>query len=333
MLNTDRQLLANCAESFYKWVLEYLSTPVQETIGINFTELSQLVERLQQLESQLRTSQGDKTQNDVDESDLQILKNALIHKRRAVANSIESRGKLTFNHDLRNLLDKELEPYSQLINQPWFVQTVAQRMPRLTDYISIKKSEEFLLRKGLLKPPDKLLDEKFQILHAPTLFFSDLAYYRTACDLRGTPVSIAYMDIDNFKKFNSEHGEPKIDRDLLPRFMNTLEAHVYPQGRAYRYGGDEYVVLLPNMHQDEAAEFLYKFQQKLRKIKYFGISINPTVSIGVCEINESSYLTNYELEEKAAEAKQYAKDNGKDKIAVIDATKSASTAFAYCPQK
>ena len=53
------------------------------------------------------------------------------------------------------------------------------------------------------------------------------------------------FNIDKFKDFNTKYGETQIDVRLLPRFMAALEAHVYSRGFAYRFGGDEYVVLLP----------------------------------------------------------------------------------------
>jgi hypothetical protein len=49
----------------------------------------------------------------------------------------------------------------------------------------------------------------------------------------------------------------------------------------------------------------------------------------VCEVNEFSYLTDYELEAKAAEAKKFAKDTGKNKISLIDASNPLSKAFEY----
>ena len=143
-------------------------------------------------------------------------------------------------------------------------------------------------------------------------------------------MSIAYLDIDKFKDFNTEYGEPRIDRDLLPRFMNILEGHVFSAGHAYRYGGDEYVVTLPNMAPQDAAYFLSNFQIKLRDAKYFDIDKDPTVSIGICEINESCYLTDHETEEKAAAAKDFAKSHGRNCIALYkEATPTESSLIIF----
>ena len=54
-----------------------------------------------------------------------------------------------------------------------------------------------------------------------------------------TLLAVAFLDIDDFKRFNSDYGETKVDRNLLTRFMQVLEAHVYHHGFAYRQGGKE----------------------------------------------------------------------------------------------
>ena len=74
-------------------------------------------------------------------------------------------------------------------------------------------------------------DEKFHILFSPTLFFSDLSYYRKRCDIRQMPLAVAFLDIDCFKSFNEKHQESKIDTNLLPLFMRTVEARTsFPKG-------------------------------------------------------------------------------------------------------
>src|SRR6516162_9933128 len=67
------------------------------------------------------------------------------------------------------------------------------------------------------------------------------ALFSTFNYLRGIILAIAFLDIDDFKTFNTKYGETKIDLNLLPRFMQALEAHVYHHGHAYRQGGDEYL--------------------------------------------------------------------------------------------
>ena len=98
-------------------------------------------------------------------------------------------------------------------------------------------------------------------------------------------------------------------------FMSELEAHVYSHGHAYRFGGDEYMVLLPNMSGAQAFSFLKEFQRNLESVEYFEVNMRPTVSIGIVEADSNCFLTNSEIEERAARAKRFAKDNGRNRIA------------------
>jgi diguanylate cyclase (GGDEF)-like protein len=128
-------------------------------------------------------------------------------------------------------------------------------------------------------------------------------------------IMIAFMDIDKFKDFNTEMGETNVDLHVLPRFMATLEAQVYARGHAYRYGGDEYAVLLPNADTETGICILKEFQQKLVGLKYRGIERKTTVSIGVCEAQSDTHFTSAELLQRAEKAKNYAKENNRDCIA------------------
>ena len=124
-----------------------------------------------------------------------------------------------------------------------------------------------------------------------------------------------YLDIDDFKKFNTAHGETEIDRRVLPRFMQALESHVFQHGFAYRYGGDEYVMLLPSLSREIAIRFLEALRKSVSEIEYSGVNDRTTVSIGFCCIDPDAYKTDREIETLANRAKNFAKTNGKNCIA------------------
>jgi diguanylate cyclase (GGDEF)-like protein len=126
---------------------------------------------------------------------------------------------------------------------------------------------------------------------------------------------VAFLDIDGFKQINSAHTETKVDRNLLPRFMRTLEAHVYHHGFAYRQGGDEYLVLLPGFSRDLALDFLDELRRVLADLRYPDIDGTTTVSIGACLAEPDCPLTDRELRERANQAKEFAKKQGKNCLA------------------
>ncbi len=298
---------------YNNWLSENVAEPVRSALGLQPQELIDTFEKLSQLMAHLSTSPSEEIELDF----LPLLKNAIIHARRSEAFDIERRSGFTFNHDLRARLDERLCLISIVMNQEWFKITEFSKSPGITDYLSIQYAEELIKQKKNLQLSERVYDEKFHILTAPSLFIPDLAYYRATCGLRSTPICVAYLDIDDFKRFNTLYGEPRVDRDVLPKFMSSLESHVYSHGHAYRFGGDEYTVILPNMSSSQAIDFLKYFQTKLRKLAYFEIDHRTEVSVGIFEVSENSIQTDREVEERAAFAKNFAKNNGKNCIATF----------------
>lgn len=304
----EKKVLISSILHFKNWLLEHVQNPVKNALEIQPQELKDTFANLGKLNNQLVT-----TQTVVEPIYLSLLKKVIIYARREEAFKVEDRSKCTFNHNLRQSLEEELRLFSSIISGDWFKETEVFNCPKIIDFLSIKHAERYFNTNKNLH--QRIYDEKFGILNAPTLFLPDLKHYRDSCGLRGVPLCVAYMDIDDFKEFNTAYGEPRVDRDVLPRFMTALETHIYSHGYAYRYGGDEYIILLPNIFSSPAAEFLKPFQKDLQELKYFDIEKRIAVSIGIFEVSENCIQTDHEVEERAASAKKFAKEKGKNCIA------------------
>ena len=304
------EILKSSVVYFNNWLFNSVDHHVRNALGIQPQELAATLSNLRLLTSNLSSPPFN-----IESNLLPLLKKVIIFARRKEAFDIEKRSGFTFNHKLRLRLEEKLRFFSSIMSQDWFKNTKVFNCPKIIDFLSIQYAEISLNMNRSLHQGQRTYDEKFKILNAPSLFIPDLSYYRSACELRGLPLCVAYMDIDDFKEFNTEYGEPRVDRDVLPRFMTALEAHIYSHGLAYRYGGDEYVILLPNMSSSRAAKFLKFFQKNLEQLKYFQIKKYTTVSIGIFEVCENCIQTDREVEERAASAKKFAKENGKNCIA------------------
>ena len=105
--------------------------------------------------------------------------------------------------------------------------------------------------------------------------------------------------------------------------MQTLEAHIYHHGFAYRQGGDEYLVLLPSLSKELALAYFDALRRKLSVLEYPGIEGRPTVSIGVCSAEPDCPLTDRELRDRANHAKKFAKEHGKNCIATYTSQRLA----------
>jgi hypothetical protein len=191
------------------------------------------------------------------------LKRVVLDNRFERANSMQVSLSKVSDPDIVEALHQALSPYTEFLLTMQSVKPA--RRPELIDYLTLERVEQieerlkrnFALMNGQDEPKEtkREFDEKFHILQSPASFLNDLQHARRKCRLRNLPVIVAFLDIDDFKQFNTVHGETVVDRFLLPRFMAAIEAHVYSRGYAYRIGGDEYVLLLPNLDKDSAAEF------------------------------------------------------------------------------
>jgi diguanylate cyclase (GGDEF)-like protein len=195
----------------------------------------------------------------------------------------------------------------------WFRPEAAVPQPRLSDFLSLEYAVGEI--NASMPLAARAYDEKFHLLQAPSLFLGDLQYFRTMCELRGRPLAVGFIDIDDFKSLNTQHGESVIDRDLLPRFMRRIEAEMFMRGFAYRFGGDEYVTLLPNADRTEATTVHNTIRNAVRGLRYPGITKMTTVSVGLCEVEPDSFWTGQEILGRANAAKNFAKSSGKDRVA------------------
>ena len=79
-----------------------------------------------------------------------------------------------------------------------------------------------------------------------------------------TPLSIALIDIDNFKKFNDMYGHGFGD-EILCHLTRTVTETLRPQDVIARYGGEEFVILLPDTPLDAANTTLARLQRELTR--------------------------------------------------------------------
>lgn len=272
-------------ESLRGFVESWRIAPLRELVHRAGTpdELTSIVRRCEDIERDITAGLGTYSPPppvSVDDQECPLLKLAIVHHRRTLADLIEEQTRRTFHPQLIKSLSSQLKPYEDLMKEFWLENSPMERMPQLTDFVTLQAALEVLGDRSTLL--ERQFDEKFHILQAPTLLQADLAYYRDHCELRGASLAVGYLDIDNFKKnFNSRYGETVVDRSVLPRFMMSIEALLFGRGHAYRYGGDEYAIVLPGLQQSAAIDALDELRLRVKELKYIGVDEITTVSIGL----------------------------------------------------
>ena len=129
----------------------------------------------------------------------------------------------------------------------------------------------------------------------------------------GSPCSIALIDLDWFKRINDAYGHPTGD-EVLRTFAITMFANIRTTDRFGRYGGEEFLLVLPDMATDDAVRALERLRAIIADLDWsaFSSGMKVTISAGVATLqpNETpdTFLT------RADRALYSAKARGRNRI-------------------
>ena len=121
---------------------------------------------------------------------------------------------------------------------------------------------------------------------------------------------LAMLDIDHFKRVNDKFGHLYGDEVLL-LFARLMKETFREDDQLYRYGGEEFVVVLKNTDTTLAPTIFERFRKKVRAFHFPQVG-NITVSVGMVAITNQDLPTT--VVEQADKALYYAKDNGRDQV-------------------
>jgi diguanylate cyclase (GGDEF)-like protein len=129
----------------------------------------------------------------------------------------------------------------------------------------------------------------------------------------GTPYSVAYGDLDHFKELNDVFGHDAGDR-ALRTFSQILRDSLRPADIPCRYGGEEFVIVLPTCPVDEAVQVLQRVRGRIADRLMIAQLPNFTVSFGVASSDQAGQFQ--QVVALADEALLAAKSGGRDQIVV-----------------
>jgi diguanylate cyclase (GGDEF)-like protein len=127
--------------------------------------------------------------------------------------------------------------------------------------------------------------------------------------------SLIFIDLDHFKNINDTYGH-LMGSKLLAEIGEAIKEKCRMIDMAFRYGGDEFVVLLPQTSKENAigvARRLHKLIRDTVWLKEPGLSVNVTASVGVAAYPTDS-RTKAELLHLADEAMYYVKNTTRDSV-------------------
>jgi diguanylate cyclase (GGDEF)-like protein len=138
---------------------------------------------------------------------------------------------------------------------------------------------------------------------------------------RSHPLSIIMLDIDHFKRFNDTFGHDAGDA-LLSEFGRFLATQVRGEDIACRYGGEEFMLILPDASVEVAAQRAERLREAARQInvQHRRQTLEAiTISIGVASVPNHA-ADGEELMRAADTALYAAKRQGRDRVVVANAT-------------
>lgn len=133
----------------------------------------------------------------------------------------------------------------------------------------------------------------------------------------GSCLSLIVADFDNLKIFNDTYGHPVGD-EVLRELGDILRETSRESDVLARYGGDEFVILLPQTNAKNAHKMAERIRQKVERHNFsiHGFSLRSTISIGVATVSEEGAGSPQDLWESADRALYEAKRSGKNRITV-----------------
>jgi len=130
------------------------------------------------------------------------------------------------------------------------------------------------------------------------------------------PVCVLMMDVDGFKGFNDTYGH-KVGDQVLAMLGNLLQDHIRKGDIACRYGGDEFVLIFPDVHDEDALHRAREISAQFKNmdLQIDAVQSNATLSIGISVY--PGHSENWEELLKFADDALYrAKDAGRDLVYV-----------------
>jgi two-component system cell cycle response regulator len=173
------------------------------------------------------------------------------------------------------------------------------------------------LRARLDQSMELAVTDQLTGLHNRRYMRAQIESFVKRSNMGGMPVSVLLCDIDHFKKVNDIHGHSAGD-DVLREFGRRLSENIRPMDLACRYGGEEFVVIMPETTQGlahAAAERLRVIMEESPFTIGRGEQLRVTMSGGIATVIPPEDTVDA-LMKRADEALYRAKGNGRNMVEV-----------------
>ena len=248
----------------------------------------------------------------ITEEQLRVLRSAVCHARRRAATIYdEARAKVPDPAVVADLR-KPVQDFDGLMRRPWFMVERPERLPQISDFLNF---EIALATTDVLRPKRADYDEKFRILQSPRMLSADLIYFRrVGRDAGATAWRSAWPTSTSTTSRATTTCSARSCRRPDPAADHAGLRDVRRRTRVRRTGsaGTSTCCSSPTRRSGEACRSFTMLRARLAQLKFDGLDIPVTASVGMVLIEPDTYLTNHEVVHRAQEAKRRAKDAGRN---------------------
>lgn len=173
-------------------------------------------------------------------------------------------------------------------------------------------------RKEMLKKLEKLaITDGLTKLYNSRHFYNQLEVEIDRCSRYGHALALLLLDIDHFKIYNDSYGHLEGDKVLF-KLGKVINSCLRTMDSAYRYGGEEFTVILPETSGVEAKNVAQRIRLAVASEKFYpepGQLYKITISIGVTEYFHNEPPSS--LVRRADKAMYLSKDSGRNRLSSL----------------
>jgi len=145
-------------------------------------------------------------------------------------------------------------------------------------------------------------------------FYQQLKMEIDRVDRYGQPLTLLLLDLDDFKQFNDAYGHIEGDR-VLSRLGQVVKRCLRQTDSAYRYGGEEFTIMLPMTTSKDGAVTAERIRAELKEEIFYPVSgkdVHVTVSIGLEQYKSQEDMKAFV--HRVDQLMYQAKKNGKNRV-------------------
>jgi diguanylate cyclase (GGDEF)-like protein/PAS domain S-box-containing protein len=180
--------------------------------------------------------------------------------------------------------------------------------------ITDHKTIELLLRDSKKKYQELSIIDGLTQLYNSRYFYFQMRIEIDRSNRYGQPLTLLLLDLDNFKTFNDAYGHIAGDQ-VLWRLGQVVKRCLRQTDSAYRYGGEEFTILLPMTTNEEGSITAERIRTEIQKENFSPVSgqeVHMTVSIGLAQYRPQEDMKAFI--HRVDELMYQGKKSGKDRV-------------------